>query len=210
MDNDQNKYFHKWLFQPKDSALIMFRDSECANAATSFGGGYLADLNIGVQSSREATAIPLLATLMAWGRTGIVDRIDRAMSRANLLADKLSKEEGISLWAMPKTWEIHDVLKWLIVFTSSFIIIMALYTLLIRKFELFRFLSYTCHIFFRHSFANFFLGRPHPLEHTQSHTALWHQQGQYSRWGQKGVILQPHPRRSNLNRQVLVLVPGPG
>jgi hypothetical protein len=37
-------------------------------------------------------------------------------------------------------WEIHDFLKWAIVFTSSFIIIMALYTLLIRKFELFRFL----------------------------------------------------------------------
>jgi hypothetical protein len=38
------------------------------------------------------------------------------------------------------TWQIHDFLKWAIVFTSSFIIIIALYTLLIRKFELFRFL----------------------------------------------------------------------
>ncbi len=94
---------HKWLFQPKDSALIMFRDSECANAAISFGGGYLADPNIGVQGSRGAAAIPLLATLIAWGRTGIVDRIDRAMSMAYHLADKLSKEESISLWAMPKT-----------------------------------------------------------------------------------------------------------
>ncbi|MGD9306872.1 MAG: hypothetical protein PVF79_21590, partial [Desulfobacterales bacterium] len=48
------------------------------------------------------------------------------------------------------TWEIHDVLKWAIVFTSSFIIIMALYTLLIRKFELFRFLfgMKTTHPFF--------------------------------------------------------------
>ncbi len=33
---------HKWLFQPKDSALVMFRDLEAANAAVSFGGGYLA------------------------------------------------------------------------------------------------------------------------------------------------------------------------
>jgi hypothetical protein len=38
------------------------------------------------------------------------------------------------------TWQIHDFLKWAIVFTSSFIIIITLYTLLIRKFELFRFL----------------------------------------------------------------------
>ena len=48
------------------------------------------------------------------------------------------------------TWEIHAVLKWAMVFTSSFIIIMTLYTLLIRKFELFRFLfgMKTTHPFF--------------------------------------------------------------
>ena len=48
------------------------------------------------------------------------------------------------------TWEIHDALKWAIVFTSSFMIIMALYTLLIRKFELLRFLfgMKTSHPFF--------------------------------------------------------------
>jgi hypothetical protein len=38
------------------------------------------------------------------------------------------------------TWEIHDALKWVIVFTSSFIIIMTLSTLLIQKVELLRFL----------------------------------------------------------------------
>jgi len=48
------------------------------------------------------------------------------------------------------TWEIHDVLKWAIVFTSSFIIIMALYELLVRKFDLLRFLfgMKTTHPFF--------------------------------------------------------------
>jgi len=47
-------------------------------------------------------------------------------------------------------WEIHDALKWVIVFSSSFIVIMALYTLLIRKFELLRFLfgMKTTHSFF--------------------------------------------------------------
>ena len=45
---------------------------------------------------------------------------------------------GVGYFIM--TWEINDVLKWAIVFTSSFIIIIALYTLLIRKFDLFRFL----------------------------------------------------------------------
>jgi hypothetical protein len=38
------------------------------------------------------------------------------------------------------SWEIHDALKWEIVFTGSFIVIIAIYTLFIRKFELLRFL----------------------------------------------------------------------
>ena len=38
------------------------------------------------------------------------------------------------------TWEIHDFLKWMIVFVSSFIVIITLYMLLIRKFEALRFL----------------------------------------------------------------------
>ena len=81
----------------------MFRDPEPANSVISFSGGYLADPNIGVQGSRGTAAIPLLATMIAGGRNGIVDRIDRAMSLADQLAEKLSKEENISLWAMPKT-----------------------------------------------------------------------------------------------------------
>ncbi len=94
---------HKWLFQPKDSALIMFREIEQANPAISFGGGYLATPNVGVQGSRGAAAIPLLATLIAWGREGIVNRIDHTMSMANKLANALDNQAGITLWAMPKT-----------------------------------------------------------------------------------------------------------
>lgn len=94
---------HKWLFQPKDSALVMFREPEIANPAISFGDGYLAAPNIGVQGSRGASAIPLLATMIAWGEKGISDRIDRAMSIATMLAAELSKEESISLWAPPTT-----------------------------------------------------------------------------------------------------------
>ena len=94
---------HKWLFQPKDSALIMFRQPEIANPAISFAGGYLATPNIGIQGSRGASAIPLLATMMAWGKKGITQRIDHSMSMATMLATELSKDERISVWAMPKT-----------------------------------------------------------------------------------------------------------
>ncbi len=53
-------------------------------------------------------------------------------------------------------WEIHDALKWVITFISSFIIIIMLYMLLVRKFELFHFLfgMKTTHPFF-----NFFRKR---------------------------------------------------
>lgn len=94
---------HKWFFQPKDSALIMFREPKLANSAISFGGGYLAAPNIGVQGSRGAAAIPLLATLFAWGRDGLVERIDHAMLMAEKLAEELSKKDGIALWRMPTT-----------------------------------------------------------------------------------------------------------
>ncbi len=55
---------------------------------------------------------------------------------------------GIGYFIM--TWEIHDALKWVIVFTSSFIIIMTLYTFVIQKVELFRFFfgMKTTHPFF--------------------------------------------------------------
>ena len=94
---------HKLLMQPKDSALVMFRDPELANSVISFGGGYLATPNIGVQGSRGAAAVSLLATLLALGRAGIAERIDRVMEMANQLAENLEAEEAIELLSFPKT-----------------------------------------------------------------------------------------------------------
>ena len=94
---------HKWLFQPKDSALVMFRELEAANAAISFGGGYLAKPNVGVQGSRSAAAIPLLATLLAWGREGLAQRLDHLMEVAEALADAIEASERLELWGRPQT-----------------------------------------------------------------------------------------------------------
>lgn len=94
---------HKWLFQPKDSALVMFRNVDAANSAISFGGGYLASPNVGVQGSRSAAAIPLLATLLAWGREGVAQRLDRLMQMADSLADEIEKCERLELWGRPQT-----------------------------------------------------------------------------------------------------------
>jgi L-2,4-diaminobutyrate decarboxylase len=94
---------HKWFFQPKESALILFREPAIAHEALSFGGSYLATDNIGLQGSRGAAAIPLLATLLAWGRTGMVDRIERAMGLAQTLANALDQNDRFELWGQPLT-----------------------------------------------------------------------------------------------------------
>ena len=59
---------HKWLFQPKESALILFKNNEAATKEISFGGEYMSSPNIGIQGSRGASAVSLLATIIAWGR----------------------------------------------------------------------------------------------------------------------------------------------
>ncbi|MEO1657596.1 MAG: pyridoxal-dependent decarboxylase [Pseudomonadota bacterium] len=93
---------HKWFFQPKDSAVIMFRDEKSQNAI-SFGSSYLASPNIGVQGSRGAAGVTLLATLMAWGREGIEQRIGTCLESADALADRLEADERTVLRQRPET-----------------------------------------------------------------------------------------------------------
>lgn len=99
---------HKWLFQPKESALVLFRDRARADAALSFGGGYLAVPNIGLMGSHGAMAVPLLATLLAWGREGLAARIEHCMAMAEDLAARLDRADDCELSAWPET----GVLLW--------------------------------------------------------------------------------------------------
>lgn len=101
---------HKWLFQPKESALIFFRDGSVAQDAITFGGSYLAAPNVGLLGSHGATAVPLLATLLALGRTGIGARIDAAMAAVDQVTEHLQRmgaeihpasSNGVLLWRLP-------------------------------------------------------------------------------------------------------------
>jgi L-2,4-diaminobutyrate decarboxylase len=94
---------HKWLFQPKESAVVFFRESEKATEAISFGGAYLTEPNVGLLGSHGATAIPLLATLMSWGREGIAQRIERCMTLADELADFVRHDTRLALFTEPTT-----------------------------------------------------------------------------------------------------------
>ena len=94
---------HKWFFQPKESAFVLFRDAKRANEAISFGGAYLAVPNVGVQGSHGAMAIPLLATLLAWGRAGVAARIETCMANAAELAAAVEASQDFQLFQPPET-----------------------------------------------------------------------------------------------------------
>lgn len=92
---------HKWIFQPKDSALVLFKDAEAAHRAVSFGGGYLAAPNVGVLGSSAARAVPLAATLLAWGRRGLAERIDHCLSLAEQVATQVAETPELELFSAP-------------------------------------------------------------------------------------------------------------
>ena len=90
---------HKWLFQPKESGLVLFKDAAAAHEAVSFGGAYLAVPNVGLLGSHGANAVPLLATLLSWGRAGLERRIDATMALSNQLFEYLGARPEVQLYA---------------------------------------------------------------------------------------------------------------
>lgn len=99
---------HKWLFQPKESALILFRETARANQALTFGAGYLSTPNVGLLGSHGAAAVPLLATLLAFGRSGVVARIERCLANMHELARRISEQGDVEIFSPP----ITGVLAW--------------------------------------------------------------------------------------------------
>lgn len=89
---------HKWLYQPKESALVLFADPERAHAAMTYGGGYLAVPNVGILGSHGAAGVSLAATLLAWGRDGVAGRIDSDMARSDRLAALVAADDRFELW----------------------------------------------------------------------------------------------------------------
>lgn len=63
----------------------------------------MATPNIGVLGSHGAVAVPLLATLMAWGRKGFADRIERCMGFGDQFAEFVLDDSRLALFAPPQT-----------------------------------------------------------------------------------------------------------
>jgi L-2,4-diaminobutyrate decarboxylase len=104
---------HKWLFQPKESAFVLFADHERAHDAISIDSPYLAVPNVGVLGSHGAVAVPLLATLLAYGRAGVAAAIDKTMDLADELADLVDQHDELETRTAPQSgvvcWRHRDV-----------------------------------------------------------------------------------------------------
>ena len=98
---------HKWLFQPKESAMVLFADVEAAHASVSFGADYLAVPNIGVLGSHGATAVPLLATLLAYGREGVAAWIDHSVELADQLVRHIEAEPNLEIRTAPQSGVVN-------------------------------------------------------------------------------------------------------
>jgi threonine efflux protein len=73
--------------------------ADAAHAALSFGGAYLAAPSVGLLGSHGAAALPLLATLLSWGRRGTAARIERCMELAALV----EQQPALELWGQATT-----------------------------------------------------------------------------------------------------------
>jgi L-2,4-diaminobutyrate decarboxylase len=87
--------------------MVLFREPEAGHDAVSFGGSYLAAPNVGLLGSHGDTALPLAATLLAWGRPGLRDRLDADMALAGRLADLVDAQPDLELWRRPVTGVVN-------------------------------------------------------------------------------------------------------
>ena len=94
---------HKWFFQPKESGLIFFRDTESANKTISANSGYLSSANVGLLGSHGAIGLPMLATLMAWGKQGLIERLEKTMELSVQLWTSLQNNPNVIVFDQPVT-----------------------------------------------------------------------------------------------------------
>ncbi len=94
---------HKWCYQPKGTAVILFKDTEAAHGAMTYGGGYLAAPNVGLLGSAPAYALPFMLSLLAWGRRGLSERIALGFQQTEALCELIKDDERFELLAEPTT-----------------------------------------------------------------------------------------------------------
>ena len=77
---------HKWLNAPYDCGVVICRDGDASSRAMTMSAAYVAStaeripMNLGIQMSQAARAIPVWAILATLGRDGVGDIVERTCS----------------------------------------------------------------------------------------------------------------------------------
>ena len=100
---------HKWLNVPYDSGFAFVRDARLLHSVFGIGAPYLPDevadrpdfLMLAPEMSRRARALPVWATLAAYGRDGYRAMVERHVGLARRLADQVLAAEDFELLEEP-------------------------------------------------------------------------------------------------------------
>lgn len=95
---------HKWLNAPYDCGVVICRDRAALGRAMTMSAAYVASdaervpMNLGIQMSQAARAIPVWAILANLGRQGLGDLVERTCALAERMAQRLA-DEGAEILA---------------------------------------------------------------------------------------------------------------
>lgn len=100
---------HKWLNVPYDSGFAFVRDERLLHSVFGIGAPYFPEavadrpdyLMLGPEMSRRARALPVWATLAAYGRDGYRELVERHVALARRLADQVKASEDFELLEEP-------------------------------------------------------------------------------------------------------------
>ena len=94
---------HKTLNVPYDSGIVAVRDQAALNAAMGAQGDYFIPDAAGdpidrvPEMSRRSRGVPVWAALRAYGRTGVVEMVERLCRHARTFADALAEMPGVEV-----------------------------------------------------------------------------------------------------------------
>ncbi|WP_125779275.1 pyridoxal phosphate-dependent decarboxylase family protein [Pseudoalteromonas rubra] len=95
---------HKWLNVPYDCGVFLTRHPHTLLATCNVDAPYLANsdaeqpfMSLGIENSRRFRALPVWATLLAYGKQGIRAQIQRNVDQANALANWVNASDGYEL-----------------------------------------------------------------------------------------------------------------
>jgi glutamate/tyrosine decarboxylase-like PLP-dependent enzyme len=88
---------HKWLNAPYDCGVVICADGSALRSSMTMDAAYVSSvadarplMNLGLQMSQAARAVPVWAILATWGRSGVATAVERCCRLADRFAQRLA------------------------------------------------------------------------------------------------------------------------